>query len=544
MPSYYFPEGRTPVRPQYFCPEKSRASRGQNKLLAAVQSGDFALRIKWQRNFRLFGTLTTFLIVSLNVSAQIQQAWVARYNNGITNGTNQAVKMELDSNGNIIITGLSQNTNNQVGYVTIKYAPNGTQLWAARFDSTNYSSATPSSMAIDSSNNVIVTGNALTVKYDANGNQLWTASYNGAAVAIDRNDNLFVTGYGAGFNTTKLSSTGSNIWSESFTSTYGPATSQVLAVDNAGDVYVAGSDNYVCFSEGPPQDCYYAALLIKYDQNGNVVFTNVIQTTSSEYSVQIESIAIDSSSNIDLTMNGYEKPYYTFSYSQSGSQIWAAFNPTTYGGSSVHALAVDTLGHTLVTGQLTILYPSSPLPIGTFAINSEGAYVWSNLYYSTFVAQSVGTAITIDQANSVYVTGYSPGINGTNNIVTIKYSSSGNQLWVQQYNGINAGNDTGNAIAVDKSGNVYVTGYETLPGGGTGIVTIKYSPVSIQRQTNGTVLIETQGSPGESFDIQASSDLLNWLDLGRFLADTNGLMQFDDTNAPNFPARFYYTNPQ
>ena len=29
--------------------------------------------------------------------AQIQQAWVARYNNGIANGTNQATKMALDS---------------------------------------------------------------------------------------------------------------------------------------------------------------------------------------------------------------------------------------------------------------------------------------------------------------------------------------------------------------------------------------------------------------------------------------------------------------
>jgi hypothetical protein len=27
-------------------------------------------------------------------------------------------------------------------------------------------------------------------------------------------------------------------------------------------------------------------------------------------------------------------------------------------------------------------------------------------------------------------------------------------------------------------------------------------------------------------------------------AHTNGLLQFDDTNAPNYPARFYYTNPR
>jgi hypothetical protein len=58
------------------------------------------------------------------------------------------------------------------------------------------------------------------------------------------------------------------------------------------------------------------------------------------------------------------------------------------------------------------------------------------------------------------------------------------------------------------------------------------------------ILLQAQGSPGESFDIEASADLLNWLDLGIATADTNGLMQFDDTNAPNYPARFYYTNPQ
>jgi hypothetical protein len=73
------------------------------------------------------------LLASSNTFAQIQQAWVARYNNGITNGTNQAVKMALDSNGNIYVLGVSQNTNNNLGYVTIKYSPNGTQLWAARF---------------------------------------------------------------------------------------------------------------------------------------------------------------------------------------------------------------------------------------------------------------------------------------------------------------------------------------------------------------------------------------------------------------------------
>jgi len=32
--------------------------------------------------------------------------------------------------------------------------------------------------------------------------------------------------------------------------------------------------------------------------------------------------------------------------------------------------------------------------------------------------------------------------------------------------------------------------------------------------------------------------------VGSATTDTNGLMQFADTNAPNYAARFYVTNPQ
>jgi hypothetical protein len=80
--------------------------------------------------------------------------------------------------------------------------------------------------------------------------------------------------------------------------------------------------------------------------------------------------------------------------------------------------------------------------------------------------------------------------------------------------------------------------------GSAGKCLINYSPVTLQLNANGVVLLQTQGFPGERFDIQASADLLNWLDLGIVVADTNGLMQFDDTGATNYPARFYVTKPQ
>ena len=105
-------------------------------------------------------------------------------------------------------------------------------------------------------------------------------------------------------------------------------------------------------------------------------------------------------------------------------------------------------------------------------------------------------------------------------------------------------NDAGNAIAVDNAGDVYVAGYETETNGFTSMILIKYAPVTVKKQSNGNFILDAYGSPGESFDIQASTNLQTWQDLGDVIADTNGVVQFVDTNASSFPARFYYTVPQ
>ncbi|HZM05936.1 MAG TPA: hypothetical protein VFC44_23280, partial [Candidatus Saccharimonadales bacterium] len=126
-------------------------------------------------------------VLCLSATAQIQQAWVAKYNNGVTNGNHQALKMMLDSTGNIYVCGFSANTNGGTGYATLKYAPNGGLLWSARFDSTNYPAAEALAFAFDASNNVLVTGTAITAKYATNGQPMWTVPYNGLSVATDTN---------------------------------------------------------------------------------------------------------------------------------------------------------------------------------------------------------------------------------------------------------------------------------------------------------------------------------------------------------------------
>jgi hypothetical protein len=157
----------------------------------------------------------------------------------------------------------------------------------------------------------------------------------------------------------------------------------------------------------------------------------------------------------------------------------------------------------------------------------------------------VGTAIAVDKANSVYVTGFSSGTNSAYDIVTMKYDNNGNMLWLAQYSGPGGGDAEGNAIAVDAAGNVYVAGYETLAGGGTEMVTIKYAPGPfLTMQPNGSLLLQAVGAGGEPFAFQASTDLQTWQDLGAKTADTNGAVQFLDTNAPLYPHRFYRITPQ
>ena len=479
--------------------------------------------------------LSAILIQSAH--AQIQQAWMTHYNNGITNGTNQAAKMVLDSSGNIYVTGFSQNSHTNLGYVTIKYASNGTQSWATRYDSTITPLAMPAAMAIDASDNVAITGTALTVKYDGNGNQLWTAPYAGSCMAVDSSANIYVAGFSQDFGTVKLSPQGSNVWLTTYIDSYGKTVSQSVLVDNGNNVCVSGLDSYYSFvNNGILYGPYVTLTTIKYDSNGNQLWKVSNAPEAENQTFQLEGAALDAADNIYLTsywpQNG--DGYYTIKYANVGSLIWSV-DPNNNARSIGDALAVDHNQCALITGRLPPPPNYNYTAYGTYKLNTNGATIYEKVYpILSQSTTSVGTAIAVDSANNSYVTGYSPGTNGTNNIVTIKYDPNGNMVWLQRYSSPGGGNAAGNAIAVDKNGNVYVTGYDTTAAGGTEIVTIKYSPVTVQRRSDGTVILQAQGSPGESFDIEAScKDLLNWLDLGTFLADTNGLLH--PTPTPQLP---------
>lgn len=98
---------------------------------------------------------------------------------------------------------------------------------------------------------------------------------------------------------------------------------------------------------------------------------------------------------------------------------------------------------------------------------------WHNRFNAS-VGNDQGNAIAVDASGNVYVAASSDGSNFMSDYLIIKYNSIGNIIWSKRYNGSANGIDEAVAIKVDASENVYVTGRSQSNGTGYDIVTLKY----------------------------------------------------------------------
>jgi len=479
-----------------------------------------------------------YLLTAIPCLAQPQQAWVQRYNGGFANKTNTPLAMKLDNAGNIYVAGSSQNASNFYDYVVLKYSPNGTQLYAARYSPTNGATSPATGFALDQNGNTYMTGgaggisgqNGATVKFDTNGPVAWAAPYPGNDVAVDTNGNVYVTGFSqATFATVKLNSQGSNVWTRTYVWVTSPgnpvAVSQKVAVNNAGNIYVAGWADYVSYYQNGQWNYYTLPTLLMYDPTGNLVWANA-PFNSYNWGTMIGLIP-DNQGNVYVAGNG-DNTYQTAKIDANGSGIWV-------GGA--HFVGVPASGMALDDNYN--IYLTGARYFNVKVDSTNGSLVW-------YVYQSAGQAngIALDHSANIYVTGFINAGVSSNDWETVKYDSNGNQQWVIFYNGPANGNDAATAIAVAPDGSIYVTGYSANTSGGVDITTIKYGNLTnLQKKSDGTVQLQFFGSPGQSYNFQATTDFLSWTNLGSSSADTNGIFQFLDTNAPLFPYRFYRYSP-
>src|SRR5260370_41368065 len=81
---------------------------------------------------KCFLVLLLSLVSAGQVSAQVQEEWVARYHGGPGNWADSARALALDSAGNVYVTGDSLDFGT-IDYATVKYGSDGHLLWAARY---------------------------------------------------------------------------------------------------------------------------------------------------------------------------------------------------------------------------------------------------------------------------------------------------------------------------------------------------------------------------------------------------------------------------
>ena len=153
---------------------------------------------------------------------------------------------------------------------------------------------------------------------------------------------------------------------------------------------------------------------------------------------------------------------------QEGELLWNTFMGTT-GDDFGADIAVDSSGNVYVVGSSRATWGT---PLNAFSdyrdafvakLDSSGNLLWNTFMGSTMDS---GRAIALDSSGNIYMAGMSvatwgtpvnPHAGGTDSDVFVaKLNISGNLLW-NTFMGSTVLDD-GNAIAVDGSGNVYVAG--------------------------------------------------------------------------------------
>ncbi|MBA2407973.1 MAG: T9SS type A sorting domain-containing protein [Chitinophagales bacterium] len=379
-----------------------------------------------------------FLTMKLSANGGIE--WIQLYNYDVANGYDQANSIALDGNGNVIVTGQSDEdatafTNDD--YVTISYSNDGNQQWLARYNGVGNGVDRPVKVVVDNSNNIYITGRSdngndddyVTIKYDANGIQQWlkygdrTHHDRAQAMAIDGSNNIYVTGWSSNgtnhdFYTIKYNSSGDEQWANVFDNVDDDEANSIFA-DNSSAVYVTGS------SDGDP-----------------TAFINL--------------------------------NYRTIKYDVDGMQQWTASYDGSAGNDDIPTAISVSGGSVIVTGISDVdITPVTSYDIATIEYSSTGSQVWVSLYNGNGSYADVANAAVTDEDGNTFVAGYSEDSKAQANSLLIKYDSSGSQFYVNTFDGIGDNSDNVHDVKVDAQGNLYMAGYTVQPQENRDFFTIK-----------------------------------------------------------------------
>ncbi len=357
------------------------------------------------------------------------------------------------------------------------------------------------------------------VKYDKDGNVKWAKSAGGSnnefgsSIVTDGSGNVYVTGsFGSSsitFGTIVLTNVASGT-TDGFIVKYDIAGNVVwaqraggilndsfgkLVTDDNGNVYATGSFTSSSITLGTinlinPAPGSGIPFFVKYDPNGNALWARVWPV-----GVYSRDIALDGSGNLyymgtfttstitfgttTLTNSGSagSSDIFIVKYGAEGNVLWAksaggsandvGSSITKDGNGNVY-MTGSFMSSTITFGEITLTNASTGLlPEDMFIVKYDpsGTALWAKRAGGTSVNR--GSDIAIDGSGNVYVTGTFcnyPIIFGTKTLPNggawdmfiVKYDASGNVPWAKSAGGIYT--ERGFGITTDGSGNILVTG--------------------------------------------------------------------------------------
>ncbi|MCK4822437.1 SBBP repeat-containing protein, partial [bacterium] len=372
-----------------------------------------------------------------------------------------------------------------------------------------------SAVAADSDGNIHVTGFSLgrttgpdyfTISYDGEGNALMSSRYDGpahegdkaTAIVVDSEGNRYVTGSSfrgtpqkhADYDTVKFDSLGNEVWNTRYDARRnGEDKATAVTLDELGNfVYITGRSQD---SESKKSDVlHYDYYTIKYDTNRGRVQWEARYDNSIGGHDEAADIAVDASGYVYVTGtsqgDGTGLDFATIKYGPDGK-----LDPTWGGGIARYhgeqgadmavALALDSSGDVYVSGSswngssydiITVKYGSDGNPDTSWGTGGTARFDGGNVNYKA-------TAMAVDVSGNVYVTGYRSSGADESDYVTVKFDANGDLDATRGTGGV-ASYDSGNgvdkavALALDSLGNVYITGQSKGIGTDFDFYTIKY----------------------------------------------------------------------
>jgi hypothetical protein len=422
----------------------------------------------------------------------IDTTWVRKYTGMGGSGTDWANSIVVDRSGNVYVSGSSQGSGSDFDYATIKYYPNGSTAWVKRYNGPGNGKDESRDMAVDTAGNVYVTGiswggttdyDLATIKYLPDGDTAWVRRYNGPGngkedmgdIAVDNSGNVYVTGStvisGSNWDYVliKYYPNGDTAWTRRYD---GPGNlyddPSDVVVDNNGYVYVTGA------SVG--SGTYYDFTTIKYNSAGALLWVNRYNGSRNIADHGV-ALAVDGSGNVYASgaTNAHDTSWnsLTIKYNSIGFRLWTrTYNGPANDTDETRCMVIDNSGNVYVAVMSKGI--GTAFDYATIKYYSNGDTAWVRRYNGPGNSDDDPLAIALDSTGNVYVTGYSVGSGTYTDYATIKYYANGDTAWVRRFRGSLNWYDYGRAITVDSFNNVYVTGQTNNSGTGYDYSTIKY----------------------------------------------------------------------